>query len=526
LKPEKCSWGLLAYHFKEGRPQIHTPRSYPAEIFLQTETGAERIKRVPASKGVTVVGVVQALNGQMKPQVDKIQEKASDWAKRVKGGWMNRQLAWTCLRTMIWPSLAYPLQVCSMTKTQGDAIVTKLYQALLPELGLQKRFPKVWRYAPRMYQALALPHPFFIQGQEQISIFQQAGLSEEINGGLLQITTDQAQLEIGRSTPLLQEDFTKRGHLLTANLWIGSLWEFCSEFGIKLEADRFKAPEIQRDNDSFIMELLEERFTFTGDKNSRRDQWRSLNRCRMSLQVLFLSDIASGDGKSIRKDYLAYEGRAARPHSSKWEWPLQNPTAKDWTRWTSAMQQISSPEGALTSDRHLGPWIRETHQHRPWRFDPIRGYLLQYNEELQVWKSYRPLASLTRRKIFEREGIWRHDLVPLDVPIASVLSTANPNRVIMEGFTPLQLPQHQSPQSIEAAIVDLGQGGWPLADCSWDHAAELAKGIQLGTAIGVADGSYMPERSKEHGTTAWLLQKWNQRLTAGDNVRRVGCYMK
>jgi hypothetical protein len=124
------------------------------------------------------VGVVQGLNGKMKPQVDELQAKADEWADKVKEGWMDHRLAWTCLRSMIWPSLSYPLRVCSITKTQGDAIIVKLYQALLLELGLQRKFPKIWRYAPRRYQALALPHPYFTQGQEQICLLQQMGLSK------------------------------------------------------------------------------------------------------------------------------------------------------------------------------------------------------------------------------------------------------------------------------------------------------------------------------------------------------------
>jgi hypothetical protein len=137
LKPEKCSWSLLSYRFAKGRVYIHTPHLHPGEIFLHTPDGPTPIKRVPASKGITAMGVVQALNGKMKPQVDKLQAKVDEWADKVKEGWMDRRLAWTCLRSMIWPSLSYPLHVCSITKTQGDAIIVKLYQALLPELGLQ-----------------------------------------------------------------------------------------------------------------------------------------------------------------------------------------------------------------------------------------------------------------------------------------------------------------------------------------------------------------------------------------------------
>jgi hypothetical protein len=252
LKPEKCSWSLLAYCNSKGRVYIHTPYLHPGEIFLNTMDGPTVIKRVAATKGIMVVGVVQALNGKMKPQVDELQVKADERADKVKEGWMDRRLAWTCLRSMIWPSLSYPLPVCSISKTQGDAIIVQIYQALLLELGLHCKF----RYAPRKFQALALPHPYFTQGQDQICLFQQLGLSNEVTGGLLQIRFDQAQLELGRNVPLLQDNFKTWGFLLTQNFWIGSMWEFCNKYNITLESDRFQPPEIQRDNDIFIMHLF------------------------------------------------------------------------------------------------------------------------------------------------------------------------------------------------------------------------------------------------------------------------------
>jgi hypothetical protein len=299
LKPEKCSWSLLAYRFAKGHAYIHTPHSHPGGIFLHTSDGPTAIKWVAATEGITAVGVIQALNGKMKLQVDELQEKADKWANKVKEGWMDPCLAWTCLRSMIWPSLSYPLWVCSISKNQGDAIIVQLYQALLPELGLQQKFPKIWRYALHRFQALALPHPYFIQGQEQICLFQQLGLSNEISGGLLRISLAQAQLELGQNVPLLQDDYKTWGFLLTQNLWIGSMWEFCDEYNITLEAGRFQAPEIQRDNDIFIMQLFEEHFNFTGRFQECQQQWRVLNHRHLSLQVLFLSDITSVDGTCI-----------------------------------------------------------------------------------------------------------------------------------------------------------------------------------------------------------------------------------
>ena len=394
-----------------------------------------------------------------------------------------------------------------MTSAQGDAIVTPLYRALLPELGLQKRFPRIWRYAPRMFQALSLHHPYIDQGQEQVIIFQQTALSTEINGGLQRATTEQAQLEIGTGQPLLQEDFSRWGQVLTPNLWIGALWRFCSDFNIVLEEERFQAPPPQRENDAYLMEYFASSFPFSSKKSTRRAEWLSLNRCRLFLRVMFLSDITTGDGRSIRQDYLLYKASSPRPETSRWNcWPLQKPTKHDWTRWTFALRQLSSNTGYLHSIHHLGAWIRNPHQHRLWRHDPASNTLFLHLADQNLWKVFLPRPSLTRRTFFQLETIISHLHLPPNLHVPMVIPTRHPQRVEMLGSAPFSLPPVVTPSTIEEAIDQLGESGWPLRDCNWRHAALIVLGILEGTALGVCDGSYMPERNKSQGTAAWLLQ--------------------
>ena len=162
-----------------------------------------------------------------------------------------------------------------MSHAQGDAIIVNLYKALLPELGLQKRFPRIWRYSSRKYQGLALPHPYYTQGVGSVATFQQAGLSTELRGSLIRANTEQAQLEIGTSLPILQENYNEWGFLLTEHCWIGSLWRFCSEFAISLEAEHLQAPGPQRQNDAYLMELFGACFPFSTSAKQRKEEWRT-----------------------------------------------------------------------------------------------------------------------------------------------------------------------------------------------------------------------------------------------------------
>ena len=120
-----------------------------------------------------MVGVLQALDGSMRSQLDpaissSLMAKTTSWAQKIHDGWLNWHMAWMALNTMVWPSLAFQLKACSLSKKEGDRVMAKLCRALLPELGVNCRFPCLWWYGPRCYQGLDIPYPYMTQGIKHI----------------------------------------------------------------------------------------------------------------------------------------------------------------------------------------------------------------------------------------------------------------------------------------------------------------------------------------------------------------------
>eukprot|EP00957_Ditylum_brightwellii_P062990 4780208-Ditylum_brightwellii.AAC.1 len=61
----------------------------------------------------------------------------------------------------------------------------------------------------------------------------------------------------------------------------------------------------------------------------------TLNRCRLFLQAVTLSDITSGDGRRILEYYL--QGFSAHT-TTPYDWPYQGPlTPKYWKIWREAI---------------------------------------------------------------------------------------------------------------------------------------------------------------------------------------------
>jgi hypothetical protein len=109
------------------------------------------VKRLEAWESVKIVGVHQAANGEMSAQMEVISEKIDDMGTKIQDNWVPRRLAWQGLRTMMWPSLAYPLPACNyplpacnFADSEADRLTVDLYKLILPTMGMTKSFPRVY----------------------------------------------------------------------------------------------------------------------------------------------------------------------------------------------------------------------------------------------------------------------------------------------------------------------------------------------------------------------------------------------
>ena len=214
--------------------------------------------------------------------------------------YLDRRTMWEALDSTIWRSLDYKLRATTISKKQGDKIAKHLYRPLMPRLGATRTLPLTFRYAPRKFQGLGRKHPYLEQGIHQVeTVLTHAKIGTTV-GLLIRCKLQAAQIEVGIGTPIPEADFIKWGSHLTES-WIKSVWEFCRRHQIKLEGRANMVPNDQRENNSTIMETLAE------CSEVEPADLRRINRVRRSMKVMFLSDIASGDGTRIQKEALKGE---------------------------------------------------------------------------------------------------------------------------------------------------------------------------------------------------------------------------
>ena len=111
-----------------------------------------------------------------------------------------------------------------------------------------------------------------------------AGTKSQL-GISIQMMLESIDLLIGVNQPIFQVSYKKFGCLSEIG-WIQQLWAASQRYNIKIQGT-YPTPTINRINDYALMEKI-----ITSDLHND-DDIRSINRCRIYLQVQNLSDITN-----------------------------------------------------------------------------------------------------------------------------------------------------------------------------------------------------------------------------------------
>jgi hypothetical protein len=122
------------------------------------------------------------------------------------------------------------------------------------------------------------------------------------------------------------------------------LWKSLHHFEIMLYM-KFPSIAPPRENDKVIMDIIL-------DQPIDPLEIARLNRCRVFLQALFLSDITTADGKYIENFVFDPGGATKR---SRYSFPREQPTRQDWDCWINFWHEYTTTGGKLISP--LGGWI-------------------------------------------------------------------------------------------------------------------------------------------------------------------------
>jgi hypothetical protein len=224
----------------------------------------------------------------------------------------------------------------------------------------------------------------------------------------------------------------------------------------------------------------------------------TLNRCRLYLQVLFLSEICTGDGLYISGD--AWTGNRLDIPLKQSSWPRQQKSSsQDWSIWQTYLKKAFLSRG-LRLQAPLGNWLH-CDDRWEWYFSPSHGCL--YKLELGQWMLFSSILKRDRLPAFSASGT--PSPPPSDLHRATIYFRRS--QIICTGFAPIS--NNQSPQvTTFSRYLQLSEPGesWCFShlDLS-DDGHTLATAIKEGDAIAISNGSFRDQ----YGTAAWVLEGSN-----------------
>ncbi len=167
------------------------------------------------------------------------------------------------------------------------------------------------------------------------------------------------QLEIVCIGNPLLENYNELG-LLAMACWAKFFWEqkHFYRFVIHMEYVPLQLPQ---QNDALIVTILQ-RAGYTGNKIA------TLNRCRITNKMLFLSDIATACGRYIDCTLLGPLAPWLGPRLT-YTFPQEVPSSKDWLLWRTFRMLYLGLGGLLHIP--LGEWLHPSHRIWEWFYDPI-----------------------------------------------------------------------------------------------------------------------------------------------------------
>lgn len=503
-KGEKCFGYLIDYEWDgDGAWQYAPVPEMDLEIVLPDGT-LEGIALLPASAARVTLGVNQAPDGDDthhlqapgKPR-DKwrsIATRADNWVDNLRNAHVPSKHAWISYKLQLWSSLRYGLGTLSATLDQMGEITTNFAYRALPGLGVNRNIWSSWRYLHSTFGGVGLLSLSTEAAICRVNLFVQHWDMPTPLGQLLRASMELLQLEAGCVGFPLAESFQSIGHIITHS-WLKSFWEVVSKYKLQIVVN-YPALALPRSNDRTIMgiALL---MGFGGEDLLR------INRCRLFLCAIFLSDLATANGWSLDHDRCDKN----RPHASdsEFDFPREHPSERDWLVWDALWQRFCQRDG--TFPIHLGRWIDATHRRWRWFYGTDEDVVVERSGK-ELW-AYRPCIesydsrSTRSMRRYARVGNWTRTEVT-DLEPASVQHAGD--EIILQVCGPrLYRTRVDTEESFWNFVKQWG-GEWMWESIYTPHGLDaVVEAVVEGSAVYVTDGSYSRKIRSDVDGAGWVV---------------------
>ncbi len=522
INMQKSFWYLMAWVWKNGEPNLAATTKVPGIMNLTsgTSTVLHTVPRVDVKDSFRTLGIHLSPSGSQKKQVQILRQHANEYFTNIAPSTLTPEEAHCSYMQYLRPRLIYPLPCSSVTQQQCRHIQAPALAALLPKLHLNRHTSHAVIFGELRYGGLGFPDLYTDQGYGQLKLLVgHLKLKDDI-GDLILIAISHLQLHTGSGDPFFSLPYPHFSRWIDQN-WLTSIWKHTHQIHIKVEVEKHWIPTLAREHDNFLMEIFQAH-------NFSPSQLRQLNHCRLFLQVITISDIATADGKRILPSAL--QGIRASDRSSSLQWPRQeSPPKPVWDLWRLALSHFSTQSRLNQS---LGRWVNKPHQTWVWYMDLPTKIVYRLLPDA-TWVAYSAVTSpSTQTRSTRQTRTWYNDDTyspaspeGLSLFPATVYHDTHHKAFFhsVASITPFPLDSPSTPgssvwtlNSTQHAFVDTPEfyqrliGNDPPIEDTVGF--QIATGLELETLIACSDGSYDPKH--QTGSHGWIFASTDKNILA------------
>jgi hypothetical protein len=383
----KGFWFVFHLKWKSGVAYLTAPPP-SVQLALTEGNNFENPVQVPHKSfydTYRTLGVHISPSGDTKASFQVLLAKATDYQTKIAASKLPKEAALLSYNVYLLPKLGYPLPALTFTEEQCHALQSPTLMAFLPKIQLNHHIARSIVYGSLTYGGLGIKNLYSIQSLGQLTLFVGHNRVQDKTSKLLRISLSYLQLAVGSTTSVLSLP-SKTYVSWIDSCWLVSFWVFLSRLQIQVHLTQHWLPVISWQNDMVLMD----HFITQGYSAAALG---TLNRCRLYLQVITLSDIVSADGSCIISDIL--HGIPLTERTSTLKWPSQQrPPAKAWDLWSSALKSLQ-PRNTLLCP--LGNWTSiSSHQTWNWCIDRSSFSLYNCDPITDSWRVHRRIGDSRR----------------------------------------------------------------------------------------------------------------------------------
>ena len=287
------------------------------ENFKGTTTTLNRYQPEEAHK---MLGIYTDPASTLKEQKEYMTAQAKEWNTRMLGSTLDSSAKWLSYRTELCPRLRYSLPAISLTEAECKRILHPAIPSIKHGLGISRTAPNEVIHFPHEFGGYGVMDLHIEKLAEQTRYIVQHLRNNDSLGKRVLISIGTTQMESGINQHIERNGRLARMKYVTPTI----LTELIEELWL-LKAEIWFDHWVPGKGDT-IMEIVR--------KESRSaEQIREINVCRTWLQVHYISDIITMDGKKIHPGYE----NCKRVRTSSWTWPRWRPPHKVWGTWKGAL---------------------------------------------------------------------------------------------------------------------------------------------------------------------------------------------